>query len=71
VRCRVPNVIGNTLGRARQRIRANNCTVGNVRRVRSRRSLRGRVVGQRPRGGTVRRRGFPVNLLVARGRGRG
>jgi beta-lactam-binding protein with PASTA domain len=38
-----------------------------VRRVRSRRSLRGRVVAQNPRPGAVRRRGFPVNLLVGRG----
>jgi beta-lactam-binding protein with PASTA domain len=56
------------LGQARQRIRARNCSVGRVRRVRSRRSLRGRVVAQNPRGGAVRRRGFPVNLLVGRRR---
>jgi serine/threonine-protein kinase len=62
----VPNVIGMRLGQARQRIRARNCSVGNVRRVPSSRRLRGRVVGQRPRGGIVRRRGFPVNLLVDR-----
>jgi beta-lactam-binding protein with PASTA domain len=67
VRCRVPNVIGLRLGQARQRIRARNCSVGRVRHVRSRRSLRGRVVGQNPRAGAVRRRGFPVNLLVGRG----
>jgi beta-lactam-binding protein with PASTA domain len=56
------------LGQAKQRIRARNCSVGRVRHVRSRRSLRGRVVGQNPRGGVDRRRGFPVNLLVGRGR---
>jgi eukaryotic-like serine/threonine-protein kinase len=67
VRCRVPDVIGLRLGQARQRIRARNCSVGTVRHVRSRRQLRGRVVGQNPRGGAVRRRGFPVNLLVGRG----
>jgi beta-lactam-binding protein with PASTA domain len=48
------------------RIRRNNCSVGRVRRVRSRRSLRGRVVGQSPRPGAIRRRGFLVNLLVGR-----
>jgi hypothetical protein len=37
-----------------------------VRRVRTRRSLRGRVVGQSPRPGAVRRVGFPVNLRVGR-----
>jgi beta-lactam-binding protein with PASTA domain len=38
-----------------------------VRHVRTRRSLRGRVVRQRPAPGTIRRRGFPVNLWVGRG----
>jgi beta-lactam-binding protein with PASTA domain len=37
-----------------------------VRRVRTRRSLRGRVIRQDPRPGAVRRRGFPVNLVVGR-----
>jgi beta-lactam-binding protein with PASTA domain len=37
-----------------------------VRRVRTRRALRGRVVGQTPRPGVTRRRGFPVNLVVGR-----
>jgi beta-lactam-binding protein with PASTA domain len=63
----VPNVIGLKLGRAKQRIRQANCSVGRVRHVRSRRSLRGKVVGQRPAPGTVKRAGFPVNLLVGRG----
>jgi beta-lactam-binding protein with PASTA domain len=38
-----------------------------VRHVRTRRSLRGRVVRQNPRPGAIRRRGFPVNLAVGRG----
>jgi len=63
----VPRVIGLRLGQARQRIRRANCRVGRVRRVRTRRSLRGRVVGQNPRPGAVRRAGFPVNLRVGRG----
>jgi beta-lactam-binding protein with PASTA domain len=37
-----------------------------VRRVRARRSLRGRVVRQSPRPGTVKRRGFPVRMAVGR-----
>jgi beta-lactam-binding protein with PASTA domain len=63
----VPRVIGLRLGRARQRIRRARCSVGRVRRVRTRRALRGRVVRQRPRPGAVRRVGFPVNLWVGRG----
>jgi hypothetical protein len=65
-RCRVPRVIGLRLGQARQRIRRARCSVGRVRRVRTRRSLRGRVVRQTPRPGAIRRRGFPVNLVVGR-----
>ena len=63
-RCRVPNVIGLRLATAKARIRARRCRVGTVRRVRSRRV--GRVVGQSPRGGSVRRVGFKVNLRVGR-----
>jgi hypothetical protein len=66
LRCRVPSVIGLRLGSARARIGARFCTVGRVRRARSRRSLRGRVLAQSPRAGAVRRRGFPVNLVVGR-----
>jgi hypothetical protein len=36
-RCLVPRVIGMSLGRARTRIRRANCSVGSVRRTRSRR----------------------------------
>jgi beta-lactam-binding protein with PASTA domain len=64
VRCIVPRVIGLALGRAKQRIRAKHCSVGRIRRARSRRP--GRVIAQRPRPGTVKRRGFPVNLVVGR-----
>jgi beta-lactam-binding protein with PASTA domain len=67
VRCRVPRVIGLALGRARTRIRRANCTVGRIRRARVRRTLRGRVIGQSPHPGAVRRRNFPVNLVVGRG----
>jgi beta-lactam-binding protein with PASTA domain len=65
----VPNVLGLRLAKAKQRIRHNNCSVGDVRRVRSRRQLRGRVVDQHPNGGRVRDGGFPVDLKVGRGRG--
>jgi subtilisin family serine protease len=64
VRCRVPRVIGLKLGRARTRIRRANCSVGRIRRVRSRRV--GRVLRQSPRAGAVKRRGFKVTLVVGR-----
>ena len=46
------------------RIRARHCSVGTIRRARSGRV--GRVISQNPRRGTVKRRGFPVKLVVGR-----
>jgi beta-lactam-binding protein with PASTA domain len=60
----VPRVIGLRLGVARTRIRRAKCSVGRIRRARSRRV--GRVIGQRPRPGTIKRRGYPVALTVGR-----
>jgi beta-lactam-binding protein with PASTA domain len=57
-------VIGMTLRRAKARIRARHCSVGRIRRTRSRRV--GRVIGQTPRPGAIKRRGFPVRLVVGR-----
>jgi beta-lactam-binding protein with PASTA domain len=54
------------LGAAKTKIRRAHCSVGRIRRQRSRRQLVGRVVKQIPRAGTVRRRGFPVALVVGR-----
>jgi beta-lactam-binding protein with PASTA domain len=54
------------LAAAKRKIRQRHCSVGRVRRARSRRSLRGRVMSQKPRAGSLRRRGFPVNLVVGR-----
>jgi beta-lactam-binding protein with PASTA domain len=64
VKCRVPRVIGLTLRRAKAKIRTRHCSVGRIRRTRSGRV--GRVIAQNPRPGAVRRRGFPVRLVVGR-----
>jgi beta-lactam-binding protein with PASTA domain len=64
--CRVPRVIGVRLGTARARIRGALCAVGRVGKAKTRRGLRGRVVAQSPRAGTIRRRGFPVKLVIGR-----
>jgi beta-lactam-binding protein with PASTA domain len=53
------------LARAKTRLRTNHCSVGSVRRIHVRRG-RGTVVGQRPSAGAIRRRGFPVRLVVGR-----
>ena len=63
-RCVVPRVTGMTLRRAKSRIRARRCSVGRVRYARSRRV--GRVIGQTPRPGTRKPRGFKVKLVVGR-----
>jgi len=60
-------VLGLRLGAAKTKIRRAHCAVGRVTRVRSRRSLRGRVVKQTPRPGAIKRRNFPVALKVGRG----
>jgi hypothetical protein len=63
-RCRVPRVIGLRLGAAKRKIRQRRCSVGRIRRARSRRV--GRVIGQRPRTGAIKPRGYPVALTVGR-----
>jgi beta-lactam-binding protein with PASTA domain len=57
-------VVGLTLGKAKTKIRRAHCSVGKIRRSRSRRV--GRVISQNPRAGAVKRRGFPVKLVVGR-----
>jgi hypothetical protein len=63
-RCRVPRVVGLRLGAARRRLLRANCSLGRVRRMRSVRI--GRVLAQSPPPGTVRRRGFPVKVVLGR-----
>jgi uncharacterized delta-60 repeat protein len=67
MRCRVPNVVGSTLARAKARIRSAHCRVGRVRHARSSRP-RGRVVSQRPRAGRILPLRSRVALVVSRGR---
>jgi beta-lactam-binding protein with PASTA domain len=59
-------VLGLRLAASKRKIRQRHCSVGRVRRVKSRRRLIGRVVGQSPRPRTIRRQGFPVKLVVGR-----
>jgi hypothetical protein len=64
VRCVVPKVIGLRLAAAKRKIRQRRCAVGRVRRTHS--SRVGRVIRQSPRPGSVRRRSYPVILVVGR-----
>ena len=66
VRCIVPRVVGLRLRPAKSQIRASHCGVGRVRYARSRRV--GKVIGQTPRPGTRKPRGFKVKLVVGRRR---
>ena len=52
-RCRVPNLRGRTVAAARRALRARNCRLGAVTRVRARGVARGRVLSHRPRAGRV------------------
>jgi len=66
VGCRVPRLIGLRVAVATRRIRRAHCSVGRIQRVHTRRRLRGRVVRQSPRAGSIRRPGYPVRLIVGR-----
>jgi hypothetical protein len=63
-RCIVPRVVGLRLSLAARKIRRAHCTVGSVRRKRSARA--GIVLSQKPRARAIRRRGFPVTLVIGR-----
>jgi hypothetical protein len=62
--CAVPRVIGMTIAQARRRIRARHCSLGRVRRTRSRRI--GRVLWQSPRPGRRMPANSRVSLVVGR-----
>ena len=65
-RCRVPNLRGRTLAAARRALRARNCRLGAVTRVRARGVARGRVLSHRPRAGRVLPSGTRVQVRVRR-----
>lgn len=65
-RCVVPRLVGKTLAVARTALRRSRCTVGRIRRVRSRKARVGRVITQSPRAGSRRPRGTKVSLSVGR-----
>ena len=60
----MPRVIGLRLKTAKSRIRRARCSVGRIRRARSRRV--GLVIAQSPRAGKVKPRGYPVKMVVGR-----
>jgi subtilisin family serine protease len=67
VKCVVPKVLGQTLPRARTKIRKAHCRVGKVTYVRSTKRKKGRVLAEKPRPRTKLRAGAKVRLSVGRG----
>ena len=65
--CKVPPVRGKKLAAARSAITNAACRVGKVKRVRSKKVKRGRVVSQSPRPGTSLPNLGKVSLVVSRG----
>jgi hypothetical protein len=65
--CRVPGVVGRTLGAAQRALRAGHCRSNVARRVRSSRPA-GRVIRQFTAAGALRVPGFAVALSVSRGK---
>jgi hypothetical protein len=68
--CKVPNVRGKTLSRAKRMLANAHCRPGSVRRAFSKRVKRGHVISQSPHLGAVLPAGGRVNLVVSRGRKR-
>jgi streptogramin lyase len=65
--CRVPRLRGKTLKAAKRVIRRHHCAVGKVKRRRSSKVKRGRIISQRPKAGKRRPGGSRVNLTVSKG----
>jgi hypothetical protein len=63
-RCVVPNLKGKKLGAAKIAIRRAHCTVGEVKKVKSTRRHRNRVLSQSPKPGAHLRKGAKVSLTV-------
>ena len=70
VRCRVPNVVGKTLARAKALLKQRHCRTGTVTKAFSRTRRSGIVIGQNRRPGRVMAANSKVNLTVSRGRRR-
>ena len=64
--CKVPNLAGKTMGRARALLRKAGCAAGTVRYARSKRP-RGTITRQTPRKGLRLCQGVRVNVVLSRG----
>lgn len=65
--CKVPNVRGKRLARAKSILARANCRAGAIRKVASSKALKGRVIRQKPAPGTRLSNGGRVNLVLGQG----
>ena len=65
--CKVPRTKGMKLANAEKALRRDHCRAGRIKRVRSRKLRRGRVVSTSPRAGRKLRGGAKVELFVSKG----
>jgi uncharacterized delta-60 repeat protein len=65
--CRVPDVRGTGLERAKRAIVRAHCVVGRITRAYSRKIGKGRVISQQPKSGVTRPAKARVNVVVSRG----
>jgi beta-lactam-binding protein with PASTA domain len=63
----VPRLGGKTLKGAKSALRRAHCAIGKIKRTRSTKAKRGRVISQKPKAGTRRPSGAKVNLTVSKG----
>ena len=70
VKCKVPNVVGKTLAKAKTAITKAHCRVGKVTRTYSRKRKKDIVIGQSKRPGRVVAKNTKIELVVSRGRRR-
>ena len=69
-RCRVPNVVGKSLARAKTLLNQRHCRTGRVTKAFSRKRKKDIVIGQSRRPGRVLPADSKINLVVSRGRRR-
>jgi len=66
--CTVPRLRGKSLKTARRLLHLHHCTIGRIRRVRTRHVRRGNIVSSSPRAGARRKNAAKVGLVISRGR---
>jgi beta-lactam-binding protein with PASTA domain len=69
-KCKVPDVVKDTLGVAAKAIEKANCTVGKITSAKSKKIKTGHVISSSPTAGTKEASGAKVDLQVSKGNGK-